>query len=102
MDKEKILEMARVEKVDEGLKYADYKGLYRGYLVFYGLVIFIGLFNIFTNQKSSQIFAILWGFNAIRNYEKFRFTLDKSDRNFALANAILSLLSLLDHLARSL
>lgn len=77
MDKEKILEKARNEKVDEGIENAKNKGLSFGYKVFIFLNIILIIFNLFMGQNSYDLMSLFWGFVGAEAYSRYKFSKEK-------------------------
>lgn len=79
MNKDKILEHARNEKLDEGIDNARNKGFRAGYIMFLLLIAVLMIFNIFNKQTNYDLMSLAWGFVTMISYSRYKFSHEKID-----------------------
>jgi len=92
MEKEKILEISRKSKQDEGMEYAENQGRKIGYVVISALYIVLVVFSLFFGQTGTlhAMFTLFWAFVAAEAYGKYRFTGKKTFKVTVIAGSIAS------------
>lgn len=98
MEKEKLLERARKDNIDEGLEFAKLKGWSLSSKILSAIFIVIIITDMITGQTSAAVLSLFLGFLSGQYYELYKFRGEKLYLFSTVGLLIASLLYLVAYL----